>query len=149
MGVEPSIQRMVHIDKLVSYYLYMHMCVCVYIFFFLIIFFSTSSKRKRSRKKQWILDIAWYGFSNLLHLSKIPIIYFKNDQIQPFAFNNYVYSTGQTNNLISILLFAGRTFNSKGDAHRQDCILLCNGFFNTIIEHTKDTALYFSHIIMQ
>ena len=52
-------------------------------------------------------------------------------------------------NLISILLFGGRTFNSKSDAYRQDCILLCNGFFNTIIEHTKDTAFHFSHIIMQ
>lgn len=124
------------------------MCVCVHILFSYY-FFSTSSKRKRSRKKQRILDTACYGYSYHLHLSKIPIIYFKNDQIQPFAFNNYVYSTGQTNNLISILLFGGRTVNSKGDAYRQDCLLLCNGFFNTIIEHTKDTAFYFSHIIMQ
>lgn len=147
-GVEPSIQRVVHIDKLVSYYLYMHVCVYVCVFF-PYYFFSTSSKRKQSRKKQWILDIAWYGYSYLLHLSKIRIIYLKNDQIQPFAFNNYVYSTGQTNNLISILLFGGRTFNSKSDAYRQDCILLCNGFFNTTIEHTKDTAFHFSHIIMQ
>lgn len=55
-GVEPSIQRVVHIDKLVSYYLYMHMCVCVYIFFFLIIFFLHQAKGNGPEKSNgyWI-----------------------------------------------------------------------------------------------
>lgn len=50
-GVEPSIQRVVHIDKLVSYYLYMHMCVCVCTYSFFLLFFFYIKQKETVQKK--------------------------------------------------------------------------------------------------